>query len=288
MRSAPATQPALASQPYKQITFREEVRQNPPLHLHVLSIDLSDPAVHLVVAAGGQSANPDWPTTLQTPSAVAAREQLACAVNGDFFMTRTPHRLFGRKLPCLVGDESRVCGWAMSDGHLWSDRAAEPSLVMHKDGTLSIDDFRVPPRDAWQIISGSMRIVSFGKNTGQHDAPAPRTAAGIDATRKTLILLSVDGRRPEYSVGLSTADLADEMLRLGCRDALNLDGGGSTTMVLRDPATGRERVVNYPSDGHDLLIPLSIERPVASTLGVRIDLPATQPSGEVTHGTPAH
>ena len=57
-------------------------------------------------------------------------------------------------------------------------------------------------------------------------------------------------------------DLAKAMLDLGCTDALNLDGGGSTEMALRDPGTGQLVVVNRPSDGH--------ERPVANVLGVRI------------------
>src|SRR5207302_6015832 len=110
-----------------------------------------------------------------------------------------------------------------------------------------------------------------GKKTAERQERAPRTAAGIDAAGKKLVLLVVDGRRPEYSAGMTLEELADEMIRLGCDSAIQLDGGGSSTMVIYDPANTRYDVVNRPSDGHTLPIPLSIERPVASVLGVRID-----------------
>jgi len=68
----------------------------------------------------------------------------------------------------------------------------------------------------------------------------PRTAAGIRADG-TLLLVTVDGRQPETSVGMSIPELTDLMLELGCVSAMNLDGGGSTTMVIDG------RVVNSPS-----------------------------------------
>lgn len=69
----------------------------------------------------------------------------------------------------------------------------------------------------------------------------PRTAVGITADGR-LHWVTVDGRQAPYSDGMSLAELADLMARLGARDAINLDGGGSTTMVVRGV------VVNRPSD----------------------------------------
>jgi hypothetical protein len=65
------------------------------------------------------------------------------------------------------------------------------------------------------------------------------------------------------------------MIRQGCTEALNLDGGGSSTLVMRDETDGQAKVKNRPSDGHDVRIPLSIERPIACVLGIRIDRPAS-------------
>lgn len=74
----------------------------------------------------------------------------------------------------------------------------------------------------------------------------PRTAVGIAEGGQRLIVVVVDGRQPPWSVGMSLAELAVLMQALGAHDAINLDGGGSTTMVVRDG--GDMRVVNRPSD----------------------------------------
>jgi exopolysaccharide biosynthesis protein len=68
----------------------------------------------------------------------------------------------------------------------------------------------------------------------------PRSAAGVRADG-TLLFVTVDGRRPEESVGMSLPELTDLMLELGAVSAINLDGGGSTTMVIDG------KVVNHPS-----------------------------------------
>jgi exopolysaccharide biosynthesis protein len=88
----------------------------------------------------------------------------------------------------------------------------------------------------------------------------PRTAVGI-TTDGRLLLVVVDGRQAPRSVGMSLATLADLLLMLGARDALNLDGGGSTTMVVREPAGSGLRIVNIPSDSAG-------ERPVGDALAV--------------------
>ncbi len=69
----------------------------------------------------------------------------------------------------------------------------------------------------------------------------PRTAFGWNATHYFLIV--VDGRRPGWSVGMTVPELAALAQRLGCTHALNLDGGGSSTLWLND------QVMNLPSDG---------------------------------------
>jgi hypothetical protein len=59
---------------------------------------------------------------------------------------------------------------------------------------------------------------------------------------------------------------------------LMLYGGGSSTLVMRDPDDQTERLMNHPSDGHDLPMDLSIERPVANAFGVVLrDGPTTRP-----------
>jgi hypothetical protein len=69
----------------------------------------------------------------------------------------------------------------------------------------------------------------------------PRTLAGVRRDGR-ILLVTIDGRRPGYSVGATLRESARVLRSLGAREAVNLDGGGSTTMVIRG------RVVNRPSD----------------------------------------
>lgn len=83
----------------------------------------------------------------------------------------------------------------------------------------------------------------------------PRTAIGRLADDRALLVI-VDGRQPEWSVGATLDELARLLLDFGVVDAINLDGGGSTTMVVRGTITNR------PSDE-------SGERPVSDAIVVR-------------------
>jgi len=69
----------------------------------------------------------------------------------------------------------------------------------------------------------------------------PRTALGVRGDG-SIVLATVDGRQPRLSAGMTIPELAGLMTGLGCREAINLDGGGSTTMVIGG------KVVNNPSD----------------------------------------
>jgi hypothetical protein len=87
----------------------------------------------------------------------------------------------------------------------------------------------------------------------------PRTAVGVTANGSTLYLLAVDGRQRD-SRGVSLHELGILLRDLGASDALNLDGGGSTTLVAREPGESGVRTHNDPSDG--------TERPVSNGLGL--------------------
>lgn len=91
------------------------------------------------------------------------------------------------------------------------------------------------------VISGE--TVDLGKNAF-NDNRHPRSAVGIIADQH-LILLTVDGRNARAH-GVSLHELAFLLKVLGVSDALNLDGGGSTTLYIR--GEGESGVVNYPSD----------------------------------------
>ncbi len=103
-----------------------------------------------------------------------------------------------------------------------------------------------------ELVGGTPRLIRDGvatvewqnEGTGQSFATDrhPRTAVGFSADSSTIYFFTVDGRQPGYSVGMSLFELADYMLEWQVYQGVNLDGGGSTTMVVRG------ELQNSPSD----------------------------------------
>ena len=107
-----------------------------------------------------------------------------------------------------------------------------------------------------EAVGGGPMLVKEGKNVAVENywkevfdgggiagtSRQPRTAVGATADGK-LILLVCDGRNMRGSAGFTLAELADKLIELGAVDAVNLDGGGSSTMVGSDG-----KVLNRPSD----------------------------------------
>jgi hypothetical protein len=108
-------------------------------------------------------------------------------------------------------------------------------------------------------VEGFLPLIRDGEVVARSDAHlAPRTAIGVDRTRRVLYLLVVDGRQAGYSEGMSYHEVGTLMRELGCWEAAGMDGGGSTVMGLAD-ARGRLKIVNRPSDrilGFSLVRPL--------------------------------
>lgn len=116
-------------------------------------------------------------------------------------------------------------------------------------------------RKAGSIVGGGPQLIKDGRveitNTAEKILPAfvsdlhPRTAIGRLKSGE-LLLVTVDGRQTA-SIGMSLTMLADLLIEFGATDAINLDGGGSTTMVIRN------KLANKPSD-------TTGERPVSDAL----------------------
>lgn len=82
------------------------------------------------------------------------------------------------------------------------------------------------------LAQGAIQTNTDGFNpTSFVNTRHPRTAIGTGKDG-TLVLVTVDGRQPKKSIGMTIPELAALMLELGCEEAMNLDGGGSTTMVI--------------------------------------------------------
>jgi hypothetical protein len=116
---------------------------------------------------------------------------------------------------------------------------------------------RVPYRFAlggYPVLDGGRPLPGLDARTG-----AVRTAVGVADRGRRVVLLALDGA-PEYRTGLTIAEVASLMRELGSVDAFSLDGGGSSTLVARQPGAATVSVRNHPSDGR--------ERPVPNGIGV--------------------
>lgn len=119
-----------------------------------------------------------------------------------------------------------------------------------------VGGFPIMMRDS--VISGAVDSVNDAGFRGVN----PRTALGIAANGKRLLIIVIDGRQAGYSAGLGLRETAKLLRDMGARDAINLDGGGSSAMIATDPKRpGMLRTINKPSDAVG-------ERPVANALAV--------------------
>lgn len=118
-------------------------------------------------------------------------------------------------------------------------------------------EFALVPRSGVAPVAavGGQPILADGGPTEDLDdaVRAPRSAAAVSADGRRVYLVTVDGRQDD-SIGATLAELSALLAEMGADDGLNLDGGGSSTLAVREP-DGSIRVVNDPSDSSARLVP---------------------------------
>jgi len=117
----------------------------------------------------------------------------------------------------------------------------------------------------FNAVSGDRAILVDGqmvKNLAVNP-PSPRTAIGLSKNGRILLLMVVDGRQPGYSEGVDFPELVTLMVSFGAYNATNMDGGGSSAMVIKG-LDGKAHVLNSPCDNN---VPRK-ERAVANHLGI--------------------
>ncbi|MCC6673442.1 MAG: phosphodiester glycosidase family protein [Planctomycetes bacterium] len=207
-------------------TLRTRQLFGAPQNVDVLEIELDPKRVRLEIAPA---------KGLQRTSQIASAAKALAAVNGGYFSKE------GRPVGLLRSDGKPI---TPNDGERYG------AIGIAADGKVRIEK---PPMGDWPKMhhalgAGPMLVrggkVDVSSGFGHEKARHPRTAVGLTAKNR-LLLVTVDGRAAE-AAGMTCAELAACMLQLGCVDALNLDGGGSTTMWVRGEPHGG--VVNHPSD----------------------------------------
>jgi len=181
-------------------------------------------------------------TERTTTADFLTENDLNVAVNANFYSP------FNAETRTTRGP-SNVIGLAVSEGVLVSpSEASYPAFTVSSNGVASIGVIRPdePLEGVRTAVAGNMIVLKEGKVVEQGDKSVhPRTAVGISQDGRYVYIMTIDGRQPTYSIGATYEEIGRWMLEFGAWEALNLDGGGSTTMVTRDDQ-GKAKVLNSP------------------------------------------
>jgi exopolysaccharide biosynthesis protein len=222
-----------------------------PLQVRAVSIDLHEPSIDFLVTPSNGAEPKD--VGGRTTSEFLAEFKCQVAINGSVF------DVMARK----KGDPMDVEGLGLSRGDLYSPPNQWDALLISTNHLRAwIAHSPVDARGAYNGLSGFFSLLIDGKNNGGMRDRHPRSAVGISRNGRHLILMVIDGRQPGYSEGTTTGETAEWMRKLGAWNALNLDGGGSTALVIEGP-DGAPTHLNRPCGP-----PVGTERRVATHLGV--------------------
>ena len=252
------------------LTYSSAIRTTPrPLRIHVLELEFESPRYEPVVVV---SADPDGAgpaeAKLEKPERLAEAAHLVAAVNASPF-GGLPDATGKRSEDWRLGMPVELLGWAVADAEQRSGvQPGWPNFWIDEAGRGRVKSYEATKQEnppVWQAVGGFGMILAAGTiRVDAGGALQPRTAVGVDGEGKTMWLVVVDGRQPGFSEGMSEHELATLMQQVGCSDGLNLDGGGSSIMLVSDPRDDKRppiQAVNSPSGWS--------RRPLPMLLGVR-------------------
>ena len=242
---------------FEGVIYYRRIHLTPRLFIaHIITVDLQTPGLQFLVTPGDPQA--ERPLKARTTSQFLREFEAQVAVNGDGFTPWHSNSLLDYYPH--PGDPVTPNGTAASQGVVYAT-GTESTLYISAENAVS---FTVPESSIYNAISGDRMLVENGMPTDGLDdgTVAPRTAIGLDGIGQKLILVVIDGRQPLYSQGATLAELAEIMIYYGAETAMNLDGGGSSTLVVQGPLG--PRVLNSPIDNN---IP-GRERAVGNHLGI--------------------
>ena len=247
------------------------------LRMHIVQIDLNAPGIHFKVTAPGGGME----TVRNTTVGFLSEEHAQIAVNAHFFLpfpsTNSDAMLIG--LAASNGNvysafESPVQSYAIvADAPAFNIDEMNRVSIVHRNPDFSDGKHVLESVMLWNVVSGSAQIVTDGVKTipvykdDEHPAGlltpggaveydnsrswynilTARTAIGITRDNRTLVIFTVD--RATGSFGMTGAEVADTLIRdYSVVNALNLDGGGSTTLAMENPTTHVGELVNVSDD----------------------------------------
>jgi hypothetical protein len=266
------------SHPYQGVTYIDRLVSAPrPIHLHVVQIDAGAPGIRFKLSphAGPRE------VMRQTTAAFLAAEHAQVAINAHYFWpwpSAEPEAIV-IGIGASEGDvyssfEIPEQSYALlPDAPGINIDAANQATIVHRDSTQPDGKHTREAVALWTTLAGSAQIVTDGIVTipkyadsehpdrsltpggpgnysndhSWYEALNARTAIGLSRDGRTITLFTVDVRGG--STGLSVREAAQALVKdYGVWNALNLDGGGSTSLAMEDPITHTATLMNTSSD----------------------------------------
>lgn len=224
---------------------------NSEQEINLIEINLRNTKSRLNLAAESQR--------LRKTSDMAKEYDALAAINGGFFDMKKGGAV----------DFIQVDGKIVNHTQAPSTRANALLLVSRKSLKITLADDSSYERARYPhvLLSGPLLLQDGKEHTllknAFNDNRHPRTAMGITKDNR-LLLLVVDGRNRQAH-GMNLHELTDVLFWLGAKDAMNLDGGGSSSLYIRGMST--TGIVNHPSDNK--LFDHAGERPVANIIYIK-------------------
>ena len=248
--------------PGELFCWKESITAPRPIRMNFIMINLDSKDLEIIAIPGDDpDGNGPAESQLTLPSILFNKFNAIAAINANAFEGLNDDKKSRPKW--YDGEPVDIHGLVVSEGKavspveksrmaFWLDKNQNPHIGKPTD--MSMVDEAVA--DWFSPLIVNSKIMPDTSDSALH----PRTAIGFDNSGKWLLLVVVDGRQPGYSEGVTLYELAKIMQVRGCTQSVNLDGGGSSIMLIRD-FRNTVKTVNRPSDGKP--------RPVPVLLGVR-------------------
>ena len=239
-----------------------------PIQFHVVEIDTSVNRIKEILPTPPNNTG-GMEHIAQITSRFARSQDADIAINGSFF---SPFRANGPlDYYPHIGNPVHIYSAAVYDGQMYFEPEetgnrdivcwANHKLQLVADGELLDGVTHAIPGGIALILDG----IPQKKSPRRMKVVAPRTALGWNQDQTKVWLITVDGRQPKYSEGINIYELMDFLDELGAYEAINMDGGGSSTLVAK--VNGKHQILNAPFHTR---IPMR-ERPVANHIGLRLE-----------------
>jgi hypothetical protein len=214
---------------------------------YALRIDLTDPDVEFFTTPRIESNYVAGSREVAgyTPTDFLVRNGLQAVINAGYFSPGTYYS--------PPGTPMNAHGLLVSQGDVVSSTDSPTyaaTLTFNETNGPTFIRSNLPPASndgVYTAIAGNAAILVGGTNVGTQILDLdPRTVAGISGDRRYLYFVAIDGRQPGYSDGANMFEAAQWLQAVGAHDGINLDGGGSTTLVF-ETSTGQPLRINRSS-----------------------------------------